>query len=127
MAKGRGSANSATALVGVMMLCLLINGQLVESAIYTVGGGGGWTFNTVGWPKGKSFRAGDVLVFKYSPAAHDVVPVNAAGYRSCNAPRGSKKFKSGNDRIRLRRGTNYFICSFAGHCQAGMKMAVRAA
>ena len=47
--------------LGVALLCLLIHCELAESAIYTVGGTGGWTFNTVTWPNGKRFRAGDVL------------------------------------------------------------------
>ncbi|XP_010932617.3 basic blue protein [Elaeis guineensis] len=125
MAQGRGSAGHSVAL-GVALLCLLIHCELAESALYTVGGGGGWTFNTVSWPNGKRFRAGDVLVFKYNPAAHNVVAVNAVGYNRCTTPRGSKVFKSGNDRIRLRRGRNYFICNFVGHCQAGMKISVTA-
>lgn len=66
-------------------------------------------------------------VFNYSPSVHNVVAVSAAGYKGCTTPGGSKVFKSGKDRITLRRGTNYFICSFAGHCQAGMKIAVTAA
>ena len=66
-------------------------------------------------------------VFRYSPKAHNVVPVSAAGYKSCAAPRGVRALTSGNDRVTLKRGVNYFICSFPGHCQAGMKVAVTAA
>jgi len=33
----------------------------VHAATYTVGDSSGWTFNTDTWPKGKRFRAGDVL------------------------------------------------------------------
>ncbi|XP_072973035.1 basic blue protein-like [Typha angustifolia] len=123
MAQGRGSAVA----LGLALLCILVLSETAESAVYTVGGGSGWTFNTAGWPNGKRFRAGDVLVFKYNPSVHNVVAVNAAGYSSCNAPRGAKIFKSGNDRITLARGRNFFICSFAGHCQSGMKIAVTAA
>ncbi|KAK6156947.1 hypothetical protein DH2020_011195 [Rehmannia glutinosa] len=35
--------------------------EVAEAAIYTVGGGGGWTFNVAAWPKGKPFKAGDTL------------------------------------------------------------------
>jgi len=66
-------------------------------------------------------------VFRYSPKAHNVVPVSATGYNSCAAPRGVRVLTSGNDRVTLKRGVNYFICSFPGHCQAGMKVAVTAA
>ncbi|KAG1330539.1 chemocyanin [Cocos nucifera] len=123
MAQGRGSAVA----LGLALLCLLIHSEIAESATYTVGDSQGWTFNVVNWPRGKRFRAGDVLVFKYSPSAHNVVAVSAAAYNRCLSPRGSRVFRSGNDRITLARGTNYFICSFAGHCQAGMKIAVTAA
>ncbi|CAN6309648.1 unnamed protein product [Urochloa humidicola] len=128
-AQGRVSAarGNTAAVVAVVLLCVLLHSELAESAVYTVGDRGGWSFNSGNWPRGKRFRAGDVLVFKYSPKAHNVVPVNAAGYRSCSAPRGVRALTSGNDRVTLKRGVNYFICSFPGHCQAGMKVAITAA
>ncbi|WOL11895.1 basic blue protein-like isoform X2 [Canna indica] len=123
MAQGRGSAMT---LGLALLLCLLIHAEIADAATYVVGDSRGWTFNTAGWTRGKRFRAGDVLVFNYSPSAHNVVAVSAAGYNGCTAPRGSRVYKSGKDRITLARGTNYFICSFAGHCQSGMKIAVTA-
>ncbi|XP_047088398.1 chemocyanin-like [Lolium rigidum] len=124
MAQGSGSARAVLALV---LLCVLLHGDLAESKVYTVGDRGGWTLSSGGWSRGKRFRAGDVLLFKYGRGAHNVVAVNAAGYRSCSAPRGSRTYSSGNDRVTLARGTNYFICSVPGHCGAGMKMAINAA
>ncbi|EEF33768.1 Basic blue protein, putative [Ricinus communis] len=64
-------------------------------------------------------------IFNYSPAAHNVVAVNRVGYDSCTGPKG-KVYRSGKDRIKLVKGQNFFICSFAGHCQAGMKIAINA-
>lgn len=69
----------------------------------------------------------DIGVFNYSTAAHNVVAVNKAGYSSCTSPRGAKVYTSGKDQIKLVKGQNFFICSFAGHCQSGMKIAVNAA
>lgn len=66
-------------------------------------------------------------VFKYDSSSHNVVSVSAAGYKGCAAPRGARTYSSGSDRVTLARGTNYFICSIPGHCQAGMKIAVTAA
>ncbi|XVF00726.1 hypothetical protein REPUB_Repub04eG0026300 [Reevesia pubescens] len=123
MVQGRCSAMAAK----VLLCLLLLHFELVQSAIYTVGGANGWTFNTVGWPAGKSFKAGDTLVFNYNPSLHNVVVVNRAGYNSCSAPRGAKVYTSGKDRIKLAKGQNFFICSFTGHCQAQMKIAVTAA
>nr|AFK48048.1 unknown [Lotus japonicus] len=104
MALGRGSA------IMVLLVCFLaLHSEMAHAATYTVGGAGGWTFNTVGWPKGKRFRAGDTLVFKYGAGAHNVVAVNKAAYDTCKTPRGAKVYRSGNDQIRLTRGQNYFI------------------
>nr|1F56_A Chain A, PLANTACYANIN [Spinacia oleracea]1F56_B Chain B, PLANTACYANIN [Spinacia oleracea]1F56_C Chain C, PLANTACYANIN [Spinacia oleracea] len=90
-------------------------------AVYNIG----WSFNVNG-ARGKSFRAGDVLVFKYIKGQHNVVAVNGRGYASCSAPRGARTYSSGQDRIKLTRGQNYFICSFPGHCGGGMKIAINA-
>ncbi|XP_078155412.1 basic blue protein-like [Carex rostrata] len=124
---GRGSASQAMVLAFILGSILLLHCQVAESAVYTVGGNNGWSFNTANWPKGKTFKAGDVLVFKYNPSVHNVVAVSAAGYKGCNSPRGAKVYKSGNDRVTLARGRNFFICGLAGHCQSGMKIAVTAA
>ena len=122
MSQGRGSAVVAAAAA---VLCLMV--VTAEAATYTVGGAGGWTFNSVSWPKGKRFRAGDILVFNYSPQAHNVVSVNKAGYDSCTAQAGARVFSSGKDQIKLVKGQNFFICSLPGHCGSGMKIAVTAA
>ncbi|GMY05237.1 basic blue protein-like [Fagus crenata] len=122
MAQGRGSA-----IIAAVLLCMfLLHSEMAQAATYTVGDAGGWTFNVAGWPKGKRFRAGDTLVFNYSPTAHNTVAVNKAGYNTCTAPRGAKVFQTGKDQIKLVKGQNFFICSFAGHCQSGMKIAVTA-
>ncbi|CAL4920137.1 unnamed protein product [Urochloa decumbens] len=122
-AQGRGRVVAVAA--AALVLCVLLHGA--DSAVFTVGDRGGWTFNSNTWTNGKRFKAGDVLVFKYDSSAHNVVSVNAAGYKGCSAPRGAKVYSSGNDRVTLARGTNYFICSIPGHCQSGMKIAVNAA
>ncbi|KAK3155180.1 hypothetical protein QOZ80_2BG0199870 [Eleusine coracana subsp. coracana] len=131
MARGRGSASRG----GVFLAAVLLVGFLVAmsappvaeaaAATYMVGDYGGWRFNVAGWAKGRTFRAGDHLVFNYNRAVHDVAVVNVAAYRSCVVPRGAKVLRSGRDRVKLGRGTHYFVCTVRGHCQAGMKLAVR--
>ncbi|RDX95652.1 Basic blue protein, partial [Mucuna pruriens] len=117
MGLGRGSAM-------VLLLCFLVlHSEMVRAATYTVGGTGGWTFNTVGWPSGKRFRA----VFNYNPAIHNVVVVNKAGYNTCKTPIGAKVYRSGKDQIKIVKGQNYFICNYVGHCESGMKIAINAA
>ncbi|KAM1392411.1 hypothetical protein ACFX2I_019990 [Malus domestica] len=124
MAKGRGSAVVVTA---VLLLALLLHCEWADAKTYTVGDRGGWTFNVAGWPSGKTFRAGDILVFNYGAAAHNVVAVNKAGYQTCNTPGAAKVYQTGRDQIRLAQGQNFFICNFPGHCQSGMKIAITAA
>lgn len=58
MALGRGSA---MVVAMTLSLCLLLQSEMADAASYTVGDANGWTFNAVGWPKGKRFRAGDTL------------------------------------------------------------------
>ncbi|XP_061348152.1 basic blue protein-like [Gastrolobium bilobum] len=129
MSRGRGSASSIIVMVTLIsLLCLLV---MVESlsprAKYTVGGPGGWTFNTDTWPHGKKFLPGDVLIFNYDPTTHNVVAVDHTGYNSCmTSPASAKVYSSGNDQIRVYRGMNYFICNFTGHCESGMKLAINA-
>ncbi|KAI5356160.1 hypothetical protein L3X38_009055 [Prunus dulcis] len=126
MGQGRGSAGVGVVLVMCLSL-LLLQCEWAEARSYTVGDAGGWTFNVAGWPKGKSFRAGDVLVFNYASSAHNVVAVNKAGYQTCSPPRAAKVFQTGKDQIKLAKGQNFFICNFPGHCQSGMKIAITAA
>ncbi|KAK6938330.1 Phytocyanin domain [Dillenia turbinata] len=126
MSQGRGSAVGATVLVAALV-CLWIQAEVAHGATYVVGGSQGWTFNVVNWPKGKSFKAGDTLIFNYDKTIHNVVVVNRAGYSGCSTPSGAKVYSSGKDQIKLAKGQSYFICSYAGHCQSGMKIAVNAA
>ncbi|KAL5207710.1 hypothetical protein ABZP36_032145 [Zizania latifolia] len=130
--RGRGSACNGGGIVlgaaAVLLIGLLVMSAppLAEAATYTVGDSGGWRFYAGGWAKGKTFRAGDVLEFKYNAAVHDVAAVDLAAYRSCAVPKGSRKMRSGHDKVTLRKGMHYFICTERGHCQAGMKLAIRA-
>ncbi|KAM7470385.1 hypothetical protein LguiA_008568 [Lonicera macranthoides] len=124
MAKGRGSA-----VVAAMVVCLLVlHCEIAQAATYAVGDTGGWTFNVVNWPRGKTFKAGDVLEFNYNPKFHNVVPVDAGSYGSCNIPQDAigKAFTSGKDHITLKKGQNFFVCSFTDHCDLGMKISVDA-
>ncbi|KAF6167132.1 hypothetical protein GIB67_029770 [Kingdonia uniflora] len=128
MARGRGNACGGAVMM-VTLLLLLSHFEITSAVTYTVGGPGGWTFNTVNWPKGKRFRTGDILdkhSFNYNSVYHNVVAVTKNGYDTCKTPRGSKVYQRGNDLIKLNKGPNYFICSFSGHCEGGMKIAVYA-
>lgn len=45
----------------MVLWLLLLHFEMGSAATYTVGGSSGWTFNVSGWPKGKRFRAGDII------------------------------------------------------------------
>ncbi|KAL2477522.1 Basic blue protein [Forsythia ovata] len=124
MAEKRGSAIVATSLI--MCLVVLFNCAVVEADTYIVGSASGWTFDVVGWPKGTNFKEGDILVFNYTPGTHNVVVVDESGYNRCTSPSGARVYQTGKDQIKLVKGQNYFICSFSGHCESGMKIAITA-
>ncbi|GLJ33480.1 hypothetical protein SUGI_0673560 [Cryptomeria japonica] len=128
MAKGRGSAMNHFLVALVVLFVVQCSLVEVQGATYVVGGPQGWglQIQKSRWTTGKRFKAGDVLVFKYTPGAHNVVSVNSAGYKSCTKG-ASPSLTSGNDKVTLKKGGNYFICSFTGHCTSGMKIAVTAA
>ncbi|CAH8355314.1 unnamed protein product [Eruca vesicaria subsp. sativa] len=128
MVKGSGSASWSTRTIVALMVVsvLVLQAAYVHAATYTVGESNGWTFNAVGWPKGKQFKANDVLVFNYDPRRHNVVVVNSGGYNNCKTPAGAKTYTSGHDHVILSKGQNFFICNFPGHCEAAMKISVTA-
>ncbi|EAZ41456.1 hypothetical protein OsJ_25978 [Oryza sativa Japonica Group] len=83
------------------MAAAVLTTTATGATTYTVGApAGSWDTRTnyAQWVSAVTFRVGDQLVFKYSPAAHDVVGAT---------------------------GTRYFMCGFPGHCAAGMKIAVK--
>ncbi|XP_062191118.1 chemocyanin-like [Phragmites australis] len=101
-----------------------------HGASYTVGApSGSWDLRTnyTRWASGINFRAGDQLVFKYSRAAHNVLEVSNVDYDSCSGSSPLATFNTGNDVVPLPAAgvTRYFICGVPGHCDAGMKLAVR--
>ncbi|RLN12328.1 basic blue protein-like [Panicum miliaceum] len=136
--RGRGSASSVTALLcaaaaaaaaAAVLLVASAPGAEAAGATYLVGDAAGWTRNVDygQWLAGKTFHAGDTLVFKYNATYHDVVWVSKGGYRRCVvSPKGrAPVYRTGYAAVRLPAGAHYFICGAPGHCQAGMKLAVK--
>ncbi|KAI3956783.1 hypothetical protein MKW92_005601 [Papaver armeniacum] len=114
-------------IVGLSSIFVSVN----ASRNHIVGGDHGWGFRSGSyniWALHRSFVAGNTLQFKYTRGAHNVVRVHAAGYEKCRAPEkeSAKAMSTGSDKLTLKKGMNYFICSFEGHCTAGMKIKVHA-
>ncbi|EEF45378.1 mavicyanin [Ricinus communis] len=112
----------AVALLTVMALFQAINGT-----VYKVGDAGGWT--SIGnldykqWAATKTFKVGDVIVFKYNSQFHNVMRVTHAMYKACNASAPLATYTTGNDSITIKnRGHHYFFCGVPGHCQGGQKV-----
>ncbi|KAL0711328.1 hypothetical protein Bca4012_018306 [Brassica carinata] len=120
MAMNGLSKMAATALLLVL--------AIVPAALavkYTVGDAAQWDSGVdyTAWVKGKTFRVGDSLEFKYGPT-HSVNEVNKAGYDSCGGT-PIDTHSGGDTDIDLEKvGTQYFICPTPGHCTGGMKLAV---
>ncbi|XP_006659099.1 mavicyanin-like [Oryza brachyantha] len=123
------AASRSAALLVVAMAAAALATTAMGATTYTVGApAGSWDMRTnyAQWASSITFRAGDQLVFKYSPSAHDVVEVTKDGYDACSASSPIATFTSGNDTVALAAaGTRYFICGFPGHCAGGMKLAVK--
>ncbi|CAI9770635.1 unnamed protein product [Fraxinus pennsylvanica] len=98
--------------------------EAAHATVFTVGDSSGWDFSMGNWTDGKHFKAGDVLVFNYDASVHNVVAVDLNGYNRCSTSANSRTYTSGEDRIMVSKGNHYFICSYPGHCDAGMKIAV---
>ncbi|KAK9146347.1 hypothetical protein Sjap_006250 [Stephania japonica] len=127
MAMGRGNG------IKVLLLTFLVmawSNHSDASTSHTVGDSQGWGFSVSynNWADGHSFAAGDTLVFNYQQGMHNTVPVSLAGFRNCKASASelSKAQSSGNDKFTLKKGANYFLCSYQGHCSSGMKIQVNA-
>ncbi|KAL2922601.1 Mavicyanin [Bienertia sinuspersici] len=67
-----------------------------------------------------------MAVFQYNPQFHNVMQVNHAAYKACNASSPMATHTTGNDTITItRHGHYFFLCGVPGHCQAGQKVDIR--
>ncbi|KAK6940546.1 Phytocyanin domain [Dillenia turbinata] len=124
--QGRCSARKALLIAITLLVSLALHFEAIQAADYIVGESSGWTFDVENWSKGKKFKSGDNLIFNYDTSLHNVVVVDAKGYGSCTASSTAKTYSSGSDKVKLSKGMNYFICSLPGHCDMGVKVAVKA-
>ncbi|KAM3230636.1 hypothetical protein ACQJBY_061051 [Aegilops geniculata] len=108
----------------VLLLAWCCAATTVRATEWIVGGDKGWTFGVAGWENDKPIQPGDKLVFKYEPGEHNVVKVEVDGYMECKAPDGAKVHSSGNDTFEMPGGKAYFICTFPGHCEKGMRIGI---
>lgn len=98
---------------------------------HVVGDGLGWTIPPGGpvaystWASRQSFAVGDILVFNFNAGAHDVAEVTKAAYDACNTTSPISMSTAAPTNITLgSAGEHYFMCTFAGHCNVGQKLAI---
>ncbi|XP_068317190.1 chemocyanin-like [Pyrus communis] len=105
----------------VSAFLLLLQCEEAHAAEFVVGDDQGWgpETNVSRWLEGKSFKAGDVLIFRYTcPYCSFVTVISDYYYRLCDAYSDLKKFyNSGNDRVILDYGDNFFVPSYHEYCE----------
>ncbi|CAF2124056.1 hypothetical protein BRARA_C02272 [Brassica rapa] len=117
--------NGLSKMAATALLLVLAIVPAALAVTYTVGDASQWDSGVdyTTWVKGKTFRVGDTLEFKYG-STHSVNEVDKAGYDSCGGT-PIDTHSGGDTTIDLEKvGTQYFICPTAGHCAGGMKLAV---
>uniref|UniRef100_A0A0A0LG03 Phytocyanin domain-containing protein n=1 Tax=Cucumis sativus TaxID=3659 RepID=A0A0A0LG03_CUCSA len=101
-----------------------------EPMTYIVGDSFGWNVPTSptfydSWAQGKTFVVGDVLEFNFLIQRHDVAKVTKDNYASCSGQSPISLTTSPPVKITLSEpGEHFFICTFAGHCSFGQKLAI---
>ncbi|MBA0777209.1 hypothetical protein Gotri_005261 [Gossypium trilobum] len=108
-----------------LVLCMVVVPSL--ATVYNVGDASGWATGVdySSWASDKTFKVGDSLVFNY-PTSHTVEEVSSSDYSACTVGKAISTDSTGATAINLKTaGTHYFICGVAGHCENGMKLAVK--
>ncbi|GAB2289195.1 hypothetical protein Dimus_023498 [Dionaea muscipula] len=103
-----------------------------KASVHVVGGTTGWTFPSStsvysNWVATQKFQVGDILEFNFPTGEHSVATVSKADYVACNTASPLALQTTGPVNITVKSGTQYFICTYPGHCAAGQKLAVVAA
>ncbi|XP_073152183.1 uncharacterized protein [Henckelia pumila] len=116
----------------IIFMTLVVMATLSSAqTTHVVGDALGWTFPPGGevayrtWAATQSFAVGDVLVFNFTTGSHDVAEVSKDSFDSCNGNNPISRSTNGPASITLTSsGEHHFICTFTGHCDAGMKLSV---
>lgn len=101
-----------------------------EPMTYIVGDSRGWSVPTSqtfydSWARDKTFVVGDILEFNFVIQTHNVAKVTKDNFDSCSGQ--SPISISTNPPVRItlsESGQHFFICTFAGHCSIGQKLAI---
>ncbi|KAM5554974.1 blue copper protein-like [Rosa sericea] len=104
----------------VVIAFFVVFPSMVLAKQYVVGDDEGWDGNVdyQAWADDKTFKLGDVLIFKYDAGSHNVAQAfNADGYDSCTSSPELGVYTSGNDALTFNLvGSYYFLCDY--HCDS---------
>ncbi|QCD95204.1 Cupredoxin [Vigna unguiculata] len=115
----------------VVLAMLVVSTEVVYAKLFYVGRNDGiclqdvcWANGITDWPKNKTIKAGDILVFNYDFNTRDVTVVDEEGYRTCNPGKNRIVYRTGHDYIQVPEGPSYYICSINRLCEKGTKIAI---
>ncbi|KAL5708831.1 hypothetical protein ACHQM5_019587 [Ranunculus cassubicifolius] len=111
----------------LVAFCIVVLPAIATAKTFMVGDDSGWRtgFDYQDWVKGKEFKTGDKLVFKYTEGAHTVLKVNGTEFQNCIKPPQNEALTTGNDVITLATpGDKWYICGVGNHCAGGQKMKI---
>ncbi|KAK3021661.1 hypothetical protein RJ639_046385 [Escallonia herrerae] len=108
----------------LVLVILLPHLETTRVTTFTMGNSSGWGFSVGNWTNGKTFKAGDLLVFNCDPSFHNMMVVDANGFNSCTASATFRAYSTGKDQVKLSKGHHYYICSIPGHCDGGLNIPV---
>ncbi|GAB2289197.1 hypothetical protein Dimus_023500 [Dionaea muscipula] len=127
------AAGNFNMLIGITCSLVAVLLRLASAeTVHVVGGTTGWTFPSStsvysDWVATQKFQVGDILEFNFATGQHSVATVSKSNYVACNTTSPLALQTTGPVNITVKSGTQYFICTYPGHCAAGQKLAVIAA
>ncbi|XP_018725624.2 cucumber peeling cupredoxin [Eucalyptus grandis] len=122
-------AKITACLLGVVVAFL----SCAEATNYIVGGSEGWKIpSSAGaysdWASQHTFEVGDILVFDFDSSDNDVGDVTKEDYDACNTDSPFTVLSTSPANYSLdTAGDYYFLCTTAGHCSQGQKLAITVA
>ncbi|XP_010940769.1 blue copper protein 1a-like [Elaeis guineensis] len=115
------------AVLAVAMVAMATLLAMARATEYVVGDDMGWGLqvNCTDWARGKVFRVGDSLVFRYNPGNHHVLRVRGPDFQACNKVSEKEPLASGDDAVPLSSpGKRWYVCGKAAHCESGQKLVI---
>ncbi|KAG1359672.1 putative Myosin-8 [Cocos nucifera] len=115
------------AVLAVALVAMATIPVMARATEYVVGDDMGWGLqvNYTDWARGKVFRVGDSLVFKYNPGNHNVLRVSGPDFQACNKVSAREPLASGDDAVPLSSpGKRWYVCGKAVHCESGQKLVI---